>query len=105
MNAFMQALCFLCATAGSPPHPQLSRPAGDIRYTHELLGGRTHLLRLSTTDFLLDSDRHRQNRLNAFARRFADQTCDGRFTLRPAERASWPTVRPVYAKQYVFLCR
>jgi hypothetical protein len=68
-------------------------------------GPGTHLLRLSTTDVILDSDRYRVERLYAFAYRFADQTCQGRFTLSAAERASWPTVRPIYARQYVFRCR
>jgi hypothetical protein len=105
MNSLAQVLCFFCATVGSPPNPQLSQPAGDIWYTHETPGRGTHLLRLSTTDFILDSDRYREERLYAFAYQFANQTCRGHFTLAAAERTSWPGVRPVYAKQYVFHCR
>ena len=105
MNALVQAMCLFCVTIGSPPHPPLSQGAGDIWYTYESLGRNTHLLRLSTTDFILDSDRYRDQRLYAFANEFANQTCRGRFALAAAERASWPTVRPVFAKQYLFRCR
>jgi hypothetical protein len=106
MDSFAQALCFFCVVMGGPPYPQVSqRAAGDIWYTHEMPGRGDHLLRLSTTDYILDSDRYRVERLDAFAYRFADQTCHGRFTLGDAGRASWPTVRPVYARQYVFRCR
>jgi hypothetical protein len=102
----VQALCFFCVTLSSPPYPQLSQRAeGDIWYTYERPSGGTHLLRLSTTDYLIDSDGPRVERLDAFAYRFADQTCRGRFTLAPAMRKSWPVVRPVYARQYVFRCR
>lgn len=102
----VQALCFFCVALSSPPYPQLSqRAAGDIWYTYERPSGGTHLLRLSTTDYIVDSDHHRVERLDAFAYQFADQTCHGRFKLAVAQRASWPTVRPVYARQYVFHCR
>ena len=105
MNSLAQVLCLFCATIGSAPPPQLSDPSGSIWYTYESPGRGTHLLRLSTTDFLLDSDRYRDERLYAFAYQFAEQTCRGRFTLAAAERTSWPAVRPVYAKQYIFRCR
>lgn len=105
MNTLLQALCLFCTTLGAPPHPHLSRPAGDIWYTYERPGRDIHLLRLSTTDFILDSDRYREERLYAFAHQFANDTCRGRFNLAAAERISWPTVRPIYARQYVFRCR
>jgi hypothetical protein len=105
MNSLVQALCFFCLTIGSPPFPELSKRAGDIWYTYERPGRGIHLLRLSTTDFILDSDRYREERLYAFAYQFANETCRGHFNLAPAERMSWPTVRPIYAKQYIFRCR
>ena len=105
MDGLAQALCFFCAVTSSPPHPQLARGAGDIWYTHEMPAAGNHLLRLSTTDFLLDADYLRTQRLDAFAYRFADLSCRGRFDLKPAERPSWPATRPVYARQYVFRCR
>lgn len=103
----MQALCFFCVTLSAPPYPELSQRApGDIWYTYERPGGGgTHLLRVSTTDYLIDNDPHRLERLDTFAFQFADQTCNGRFKMAPAERRSWPTVLPVYARQYVFHCR
>src|SRR5262245_58307009 len=104
MAGFAQALCFFCVAVSGPPYPQLAQRAGDIWYTHEMSGRGTHLLRLSTTGVILDSDRYRAERLYAFANRFAEQTCQGRFTLSAAERASWPTVHPIYAKQYIFRC-
>jgi len=105
MDGLAQALCFFCAVTSSPPHPQLARGASDIWYTHEMPSAGTHLLRLSTTDFFLDADYYRAQRLDAFAYRFADLSCRGRFDLKPVERRSWPAWRPVYARQYVFHCR
>ena len=105
MDGLAQALCFFCAVTSSPPHPQLAREFSDVWYTHEIPAAGTHLLRLSTTGFLLDGDGWRAQRLDTFAQRFADWSCGGRFTLAPAERPSWPATRPVYARQYVFRCR
>jgi len=106
MSSLVQALCFFCTTIASPPYPQLSqRAGGDIWYTYERPGGGAHLLRLSTPDYLVDSDPHRAERLYAFASGFADRTCNGRFSLTVAERRSWPAVSPVYAQQFIFRCR
>lgn len=105
MDAFLQVLCLFCTTIGSTPHPQLPRGVGDIWVTHEMLGRSTHLLRLSTTDFILDSDAARDDRLDAFARSFGGETCGRNFELSVAERSSWPETRPRYAKQYRFRCR
>jgi len=105
MDGLAQALCLFCAVTSAPPHPQVARGAGGIWYTHEMPSAGKHLLRLSTTDFLLDADYLRTQRLDAFAYRFADLSCRGRFDLKPAERPSWPETRPVYARQYVFRCR
>ena len=79
MNYLLEALCF-CAVM-SQPHPQVSRAAGDIWYTHERLSHGKHLLRLSTTDFIIDWDRARKDRLHVFAEEFADGTCQGRYPL------------------------
>jgi hypothetical protein len=103
MEVLLQMFCFCVAVAGGP-YPQVAHQSGDIWYTHELLGRGTHLLRLSTTDLILDSDYDREGRLATFAQQFADQTCRGRYKLNNAERVSWPKIRPVYAKQYVFHC-
>jgi len=103
MNALLQALCFCAAVAGDP-YPQLAQQAGDLWFTHERLGHGKHLLRLSVRDLILDSDHHRKQRLAAFAQQFADQTCQGRYKLADGERASWPKIRPLYAKQFVFRC-
>ena len=104
MNAVAQALCIFCVVMGNGPNPQIAHRDGDIRYTHESLRHGRHLLRLSTTDFILDSDQYRNDRLYAFAQQFADRTCQGRFKLADAERRSWPKIRPTYAKQFVFHC-
>jgi hypothetical protein len=105
VETIAQALCLFCTTLGSPPSPELARSAGDIWYTHETLGRSTHLIRLSTTDRILDGDSARDLRLLTFARNFAGQACGDRFELSAAERSSWPQAGPVYAKQYVFRCR
>jgi len=105
MDAFAKTLCLFCTTFGSAPQPQLSRSAGDIWFTYETLGRATHLLRLSTTDAILDSSPDREQRLDSFARDVARETCRGYFELSAAERLSWPEALPRYAKQYVFRCK
>lgn|SRR5215813_5205874 len=105
MDALLQALCFCASVAGAvEPYPQVSRQAGDIWFTHERLGHGKHLLRLSARDLILDSDYYRVGRMEAFAQQFAQQTCHGRYKVADAERASWPKIRPIYAKQFVFRC-
>ena len=98
MSSIAQLLC-LCTSIAYAPVPQIARASGDIWYTHEVLSRGKHLLRLSTTDLLLDGDRERSNRLQAFARNFAIRTCGGRFLFVDADR---PTS---YAGQIVFVCR
>ena len=104
MDGFLQFFCVICLSMTSPPHPQMSRPVGDVRYTHERLGGGVHLLRLSTTDLLLDSDEWRERRLVAFANEYEGSTCGGPFSVREATRPSWPKTKPLYARQYLFRC-
>jgi hypothetical protein len=107
MDAFLQSLCFFCA-AVTGPQPQVSQIVGffgDIRYTHERVGHNLHLLRLSTTDFIIDREQWRQERLAAFAERFANDTCEGRFKLGPADNPSWPRITTTtVGKQFVFRC-
>ncbi len=105
MNSFVQALCLFCAVTSSAPQPQMPQGEGDIWFTHEKMSRSTHLLRLSTTDFILDADLVRHGRLQAFAHRFARQTCQGDYELAIAARDSWPDTRPLYARQYTFRCR
>lgn len=105
MDGLAQALCFFCAMTASTPQPQSPQGGLDIWFTHETLGRNTHLLRLSTTDRILDGNAARDQRLYAYASNFAGQTCKGRFDLALAERGSWPEARPLYAKQYAFRCR
>lgn len=103
MDLWLQALCFYCATAAAPPAPQMARAHGDIRYTEEPLGGGTRLLRLSTSDFIIDNDEWRQRRLRAFAESYAGQACGGRYRLAASREPI--VIRPSYAKQFVFRCR
>jgi len=98
MSPIVQLLC-LCTSIAFAPQPQTSRQAGDIWYTHETLDHGRHLLRLSTTDVLLDADQFRRQRLAAFAQDFANRTCPGRFAFVEANRLT------SYAGQFVFQCR
>jgi hypothetical protein len=98
MSPILQLLC-LCTSVAYGPVPQVARSAGDIWYTHETLGGGRHLLRLSSTDLLLDGDRERGARLKAFARDFAARTCRGSFRVVDGNRLT------TYAGQVVFVCR
>jgi hypothetical protein len=101
MDALLQSLCIFCAVT-TGPHPQV--PGIDIRYSHERVGPGLHLLRLSTTDLILDWNQARKDRLHAFAEQFANDTCRGRFKLGPADNPSWPKIHTTYAKQFVFRC-
>ncbi|MEA3095666.1 MAG: hypothetical protein QOJ04_7008 [Caballeronia sp.] len=84
-------LCIFCSLpVGHPPLPDMPRAVGDIVYRHEVLSG-THLLRLSTTDLIIDTDGWRGSRLLAFATNFADQTCAGRFRITKTERLTTTT--------------
>jgi len=101
MELWFKALCF-CTVMGVP-QPQVAHQSGDIWYTVEPLSRGGQLLRLSTSDSVIDHDDARLRRLQAFAESYADQACGGRFRLTPAgERYR---VRPVYARQFVFRCR
>ena len=99
MPDILQLLCVLCTSVAYAPVPQMSRAAGDVWYTHEVLAHGQHLLRLSTTDLLLDWDRARGARLQAFATNFANATCGGRFRFVDIRRTT------TYAGQVVFVCR
>jgi hypothetical protein len=70
MYPLAMTLCIFCTVpAGRAPFPDVPREVGDIVYRHEVVSG-THLLRLSTTDLILDSDAWREQRLFAFATTF-----------------------------------
>jgi hypothetical protein len=103
MSPLAQVLCVLCASAAGVPSPQTSRQAGDIRYTHEVLGGRQHLLRLSTEYFFVHTDRDRTTRMSAFAEDFARHTCRHRFRFVD-RRGAAQRVRPVLSRDFVFRC-
>lgn len=98
MSPFAQLLC-LYLSVPSAPYPQVARHDGDIAYTHEVLSHGKHLLRLSTTDLLLDTDRMRKRRMIAFARDYAERTCGGRYGLIDGDRLT------TYAGQVTFKCR
>lgn len=98
MSWLAQLVCF-CTSVAYAPVPQMSKEVWDIRYTYEALSHGRHLLRLSTTDLLLDADRSRRHRLAAFAQDFASRTCAGRFVFIDGDRLT------SYAGQFVFRCR
>jgi len=101
MELWFKALCF-CTVMGVP-QPQVAHQSGDVWYTEEPLSRGGLLLRLSTSDSVIDHDDARLRRLQAFAESYAEAACRGRFELRPAgERYG---VRPVYARQFVYRCR
>jgi hypothetical protein len=105
MDALVQSLCFFCAVVIGAPEPALPRGADDIWFSKEAIGAHEYLLRLSTTDLIVDTQSSRQARLDAFAQRLAEEVCPNRFELSEAERSSWPRAFPHYAKQYLVRCR
>ncbi len=95
----LRRLCIFCTIpVGHPPLPDMPHEAGDIFYRHEVLSGK-HLLRLSTTDRIIDTDEWRKKRLFAFATKFADDTCNGHF--QPI-KTLWQTTT---ARQFSFRCK
>ena len=99
MFVFAQTWCLFCLSLGGiGPYPQMPREAWDITSRHEVLYGK-HLLRLSTSDRILDSDGMRDGRLFAFAKDYADRTCKGRYRIVDAQRLT------TYAGQFSFRCQ
>lgn len=89
-------LCMFCSVGA--PAPGMAHEAGDIWYRHEVLSGRKHILRLSTTDLILDAHGWRKQRLKTFAEDFAAKTCDGRYRMIGGDRLT------TYAAQVTFRC-
>ena len=90
-------LCFACWSA-SAPAPDMAHELGSIWYRHEVLSHGKHLLRLSTTDLILDSGKWRKERLIAFAETFAANTCGGRYKMLGGDRIT------TYAANVRFRC-
>lgn len=99
MSSLANLLCVFCISTSAPPNAPLARKAGDIWYREEMLSGGQHLLRLSTTDLILDSDAWRKQRLESFAESYAANACRGRYTMLRGLRIT------TYAAQAVFRCR
>lgn len=99
MFPLAQIVCLFCLSAPSSPGPQVPQRDWDIVFRHEVLSRGKHLLRLSTTDLLLDTDGFREHRMLAFARDYAHRTCNGRYSLIEGERLT------TYAGQIIFKCR
>ena len=97
MPPLASALCLFCWSAGAPA-PDMAHQAGSIWYRHEVLSHGKHLLRLSTTDLILDTGHWRKHRLTAFAENFAANTCDGRFKILNGDRIT------TYAARVLFRC-
>jgi hypothetical protein len=97
MPALAALLCLFCWPAGAPA-PDMAHQAGDIWYRHEVLSHGKHLLRLSTTDFILDTGKWRKHRLIAFAENFAAGTCAGRYKILNGDRLT------TYAANVLFRC-
>jgi hypothetical protein len=97
MPPLASLLCVFCWSIGAPA-PDMAHEAGSIWYRHEVLSHGKHLLRLSTTDLIIDTGRWRKQRLRAFAQNFAADTCAGRYTILNSDRLT------AYAANVVFRC-
>ena len=97
MPPLAMLLCVFCSSV-SAPAPDMAHEAGSIWYRHEVLSGGKHLLRLSTTDFILDSGEWRKHRLIAFAEEFAASTCNGHDKMLKGDRQT------TYAATVLFRC-
>ena len=104
MSSIAQLVCLFAICLSGPPYPQLSRDAAGIRYTHEVLGRNTHLLRLSVDYFPFHSDRIALQSMHAFASRFAASTCPGDFAFN-YRRSAFAPASPLMAENFVFRCR
>jgi hypothetical protein len=104
MSSIAQLLCIFCISLSGPPYPQLSREAAGIRYTHEILGRNTHLLRLSLDYHPFHSDRIAWQSIHAFASQFAANTCPRDFAVQ-YRRSAFAPASPLMAENFVFRCR
>ena len=104
MFPIAQVVCLVCISLVGSPYPDLSSKARSVRFTYELLGRNTHLLRLSTEYFFFDTDYSTERRMAAFAADFATRTCPRDFVFEE-RRSALPPVSPVLAKNFVFHCR
>jgi len=104
MNTLSQILCF-CSAVTIGPNYQPVESTGLVQYRYEALSRRTYVLRLSTSDLLLDNADWREARMRGFAEQFADQTCRGRFQLVNDSPPRWPKDRYAYTRQFIFRCR
>jgi hypothetical protein len=95
----LAAFCLFCLSMTSPPVPQMPEWGWSVTYRHEMLPSGRHLLRMSTTDLLIDSGKARKERLMAFAKDYAGQFCGGRFTVLDGDSLT------TYERQVVFRCR
>ena len=103
MTTLSQILCFCGAVTLGPNH-QSVESAGFVQYRYEALSHKMYVLRLSTSDYLLDNADWRETRMRWFAEQFADQTCNGRFQLAKDELRG-PKDRYAYTRQFIVRCR
>jgi len=103
MSPLAQILC-LCTFLTSAPVPQMPQRSWDIRYKHEPLSHRKHLLRLSVDYYLIEPEQAMRQRMHAFAENFAAETCSGRFAFIHDRRLSRIDLITPLAAQFVFRC-
>jgi hypothetical protein len=103
MSSLAQLVCLFCLSVPSLPYPQVSREAGDIRYTYEMLGRDKVLLRLSTESSFLFAERDRVDRLYAFADAFARNACPADYRFLEQRRVM-PPIHPALSRNFVFRC-
>ena len=98
-NTLSQVLCF-CGAVTLGPNYQPVDSAGLVEYRYEALSDKTYLLKLSTSDLLLDNSDWREGRMRGFAEQFAHDKCHGRFQL-VNDVPRWPKDRYAYTRQFI----
>jgi hypothetical protein len=104
MGTLSQILC-LCGAVTVGPYAQPVQSSGFVQYRYEALSGGKYLLRVSTSDLVLDSDDWRVARMRGFAQQFAEDACHGPYQLADVAPRKWPRESPTYTRQFIFRCR
>jgi hypothetical protein len=79
---------------------------GNIRFTHEVLNAKTHLLIVSAAPGLAETEGSIAQRISIFANRFAATTCNGGFDFSKGADTDAPIAAKFMerSKSYTFVC-
>jgi hypothetical protein len=80
---------------------------GDVRYTHESLGAGKHLVTVTASPGVMETEGSIEQRIHIFTNRFAAKTCPSTFEFVHDPNFEQSVARGFMkrTKTYVFVCR